>query len=130
MTGEIRVWHALSHVPEIRKGRILRPLAEMPTEQELVRDLALERARFATARATDRELARLCPIAERVGKVTYRTGARLARELPSIPEPPDNRLLNEYVRRRSFRKVPNNGRLKLTGKHAGALFIHPAALGE
>ena len=130
MPDEIRVWRAPAHALEIRKGRILRPLAEMPTEQELVRDQALERASFATARATERELAQVCPIAERVGKVTYRTGARLARELPSIPEPEDKRLLNEYVKRRSFRKVPNNGRLKLTGKHTGALFIHPSALGE
>ena len=61
MPDEIRVWRAPAHALKIRKGRILRPLAEMPTEQELVRDQALERASYATARATERELARTLP---------------------------------------------------------------------
>jgi hypothetical protein len=92
--------------PKSAKPRSCAPLAQMPTAQDLVRERVLEQARHVTARVADRELARLCPIAERVGKTTYRTGARLARELPAVPEPPDNRLLSDYIEPRSFRKRP------------------------
>jgi hypothetical protein len=62
--------------------------------------------------------------------VSMRTGAQLGQELPPVPEPPDNRLLNSPIKRRSIRKVPNGGRLKLTGAAHGAYRFHPNALGE
>lgn len=62
--------------------------------------------------------------------VVVRTGASLSVALPPVPDTEPDLLLHAHTKKRSIRKVANGGRLKLTGRHAGAYRFHPSALGE
>jgi hypothetical protein len=121
MTGNIRAWHAPAK--ETRKPVIWKP---EPAATELVRDAIWEKARHDGHCMVERRMTELCP--KVIGG--RRTGADLARELAPVPEPEDKRNLSDPIKPRSYRKVPNGGRLKLTGAAHGAYHFHPSALGE
>lgn len=107
----IRVWHA----PEPARAPVIWRAPEPDTS---VRDRVWEHSHNSALRAAERKV------------LDLRRNPAVNVPLPVGKEAEPDLLLNAYTKPRSVRKVPNGGRLKLTGKHTGAYRVSMSALGE